>query len=134
MRYHKIEDLKIECIADEEDLKLFGITMDDLLERSEKGYFFFRKIKELAGIHEKMEWTNTAYSLQIKVLGENKISVTFSETISDYIINLKQSMALADEAMRPAMEMFIEKLEKEDPDIGRKLIANFEKNVREARE
>lgn len=133
MEYRKIEELKVECIAKESDLSLFGITMDDLLERSEKGFHFLRKIKELAGINQKMEWTNIAYSLQMKVISESEIRIIFSETIQDYVDNLKQSLPLADESMQPLLKQFIDRLENEEEETARKMISQFEKNVRDVR-
>ena len=131
MEYTKQEDLKVTCIASEEDFSFFGITFDDLLDRTEGGFRFLKKAKELAGASQKVEWTNTAYTLQISMLPDGRVALVFSETIPDYIENLKHSMVMADqETMEPLTE-FIKTLEETDEVNARKLIARFEKNIRD---
>ena len=46
MEYTKQEDLKVTCIASEEDFSFFGITFDDLLDRTESGFRFLKKAKK----------------------------------------------------------------------------------------
>lgn len=131
MEYSKVEDLKVRCIADSEDFELFGITVDDLLNRSEAGFRFLRKIKELAGANQGIEWTNTAYTLQISLLPEDRVMLVFSETIEDYIVSLKNSTPMADAATIGPLKDFIRTLEESDPVTAREYIKKFEYNVRE---
>ena len=37
MEYYKKADLKVECIAAQDDLDFFGITFDDILDRTPQG-------------------------------------------------------------------------------------------------
>ncbi len=37
MQYYKKADLKVECIASQEDFDFFGIMLDDIFERTEAG-------------------------------------------------------------------------------------------------
>lgn len=134
MEYRKQGALKVTCIASREDLEFFGITLEDLLDRTQQGYHFIKKVKELAGMNQKVEWTNVAYTLQIAMLEDGKISLTYSEQIPDYIESLRHSMVIADQETMQPLKEFITALEQTDEENARKLVARFEKNVRQTRE
>ncbi len=133
MEYHKKADLKVECIATQEDFDFFGIDLDDVLDRTEAGMYFLRKAKELCGMTQKVVWTNIAYTLNITMLPDNSVSFEFSECISDYVVSLKQSLVMADEETRGPLEEFISALEEAGEDEGRRLVAHFEKNIKAER-
>lgn len=133
MEYRKLDELKVTCIADAEDFAFFGITIDDLLDRTEGARRFLQRVKILAGQSQGVEWTNVAYTLQISVLPDGKVSLTFSEMLTDYIASLKHSAILADKDTIGPLEEFIQSLEREPEDKARQLVAKFEKNVRETK-
>lgn len=130
MVYNRKADLKVECIVSEEDFSFWGVTIDDILERTRAGMHFLKKLKELCAMTQKVKWTNVAYTLNILMLPDGRVSFEFSECISDYIRSLKQSMVLADEATKPPLEELIAALEKLDEESARKLVAHFENNVK----
>ena len=134
MEYKKHGDLKVTCIAEKDDLEFFGVTLEDLLDRTEQGYHFIKKVKELAGMNQKVTWTNVAYTLQISMLEDKRLSLTYSEEIPDYIESLKHSMVMADQATIGPLKEFITALENADEENARKLVARFEKNVRQTKE
>ena len=68
------------------------------------------------------------------MLEGGKISLTFSEEISDYIESLKHSMVMADQATMEPLKEFITALENTVEEDARKLVARFEKNVRQTKE
>lgn len=131
MEYHKKANLKVECIASKDDFEFFGVSLDDVLDRTEAGMHFLRRVKELCGQTQNVNWTNTAYTLNITMLSDERVSFEFSECIEDYIISLKHSMAMADEQTLGPLKEFIEALENADEDEARTLVAHFEKNTRE---
>lgn len=131
MEYKKKSDLKVTCIASPEDFEFFGITVDDILDRTPAGYNFLKKAKKLAGTTQHVEWTNVAYTLQISMLRDERVALEFSECIDDYVASLKNSMAMADEQTRQPLEDFIKMLEESDEDMARRLVARFERNIRE---
>lgn len=133
MEYHKKADLKVECIATQEDLEFFGITLDDILDRTEAGMYFLKKAKELCAMTQKVAWTNVAYTLNITMLPDDSVSFEFSESIEDYVSSLKHSLAMADKETRGPLEEFISALEEADEDEGRRLVAYFEKNIKAER-
>lgn len=130
MEYIKKSDLKVECIISEDDFDFFGVTPDDILERTPAGISFLKKAKDLCAITQKITWTNTAYTLRITLLSDKKMSLEFSECISDYAASLRNSMELADEATKKPLKEFIEALENSDEQTARQLVARFEKNTR----
>ena len=134
MEYRKLGELKVTCIVTKEDLEFFGIALDDLLDRTQQGFHFIKKVKELAGMNQKITWTNIAYTLQISMLEDERLSLTFSEEIPDYIESLKHSMVMADQATMEPLKEFIEALENSDEESARRLVARFEKNVRQTKE
>lgn len=131
MEYHKKASLKVECIVSKDDFEFFGVSLDDVLDRTEAGMHFLRRVKELCGQTQNVNWTNTAYTLNITMLSDERVSFEFSECIEDYIISLKHSMAMADEQTLGPLKEFIEALENADEDEARTLVAHFEKNTRE---
>ena len=133
MEYHKKADLKVECIATQEDFDFFGITLDDVLDRTEAGMYFLKKAKELCAMTQKVVWTNVAYTLNITMLPDDSVAFEFSECIADYVASLKNSLAMADEETREPLQEFISALEAADEEDGRRLVAYFEKNIKAER-
>ncbi|MBE5876694.1 MAG: hypothetical protein E7290_07375 [Lachnospiraceae bacterium] len=134
MEYRKLDELKVTCIAGAEDFAFFGITLDDILDRTEGARRFLQKVKTLAGQSQGVEWTNIAYTLQISMLSNQQVAFTFSEMIPDYIASLRHSLMLADIQTKEPLEEFIQTLEKAPEDRARQLVARFERNVRETKE
>lgn len=130
MEYYKKADLKVECIATQDDLDFFGITFDDILDRTPQGMHFLKKAKELCAMTQKVEWTNVAYTLNITMLSDGRVSFEFSECLEDYIAGLQHSLVMADSETRGPIEEFIRTLEQSDEENGRKLVAHFEQNVK----
>lgn len=134
MEYKKLGELKVSCIASREDMEFFGVALDDILDRTQQGFHFIKKVKELAGANQKVAWTNVAYTLQISMLEDEKLSLTFSEQIQDYIESLKHSMVMADKETIEPLQEFIAALEATDEENARKIVARFEKNVKNTKE
>lgn len=133
MEYIRKADLKVECIATQEDLTFFGITLGDVLDRTEAGMYFLKKAKELCAMTQKVTWTNIAYTLNITMLPDERVSFEFSELIEDYVVSLKHSLGMADEETKGPLEEFICALEEAGEEEGRKLVAHFEKNIQAER-
>lgn len=133
MEYHKKADLKVECVAAREDFDFFGITLDDVFDRTEAGMYFLKKAKELCAMTQGVEWTNIAYTLNITMLPDDSVSFEFSERIEDYVVSLKHSLAMAGDETRGALEEFIAALEGAGEEEGRRLVAHFEKNIKAER-
>jgi hypothetical protein len=133
MEYKKKSALKVECIASKDDFEFFGVTLDDVLDRTPQGFNFLKRLKELCAMTQNVEWTNVAYTLNISLLSDDRVSFEFSECLDDYITGLKHSLAMADEKTKGALEEFITSLENADEENGRKMVARFEQNIRDER-
>ncbi len=133
MEYHKKANLKVECTATQEDFDFFGITLDDIIDRTESGMYFLKKAKELCAMTQGVVWTNVAYTLNITMLPDGSVSFEFSECIEDYVMSLRHSLAMADEETRGPLEEFISALEEAGEDEGRRLVSHFEKNIKAER-
>ena len=83
---------------------------------------------------QKVTWTNVAYTLNITMLPDERVSFEFSERIEDYVVSLKHSLAMADEETRGPLEEFISVLEKAGEEEGRRLVSHFEKNIKAERD
>lgn len=134
MEYKKKSALKVECIASKDDFEFFGVTLDDVLDRTPQGFNFLKRLKELCAMTQNVEWTNVAYTLNITVLSDKKVSFEFSECLDDYIAGLKNSLAMADEQTKGPLEDFIKALEESDEETARQMVARFENNIRKERE
>ncbi len=130
MIYKKKSDLKVECIVTQEDFAFLGTTLDDILDRTEAGMCFLKRLKKLCAMTQKIEWTHIAYTLNITVLTDGRVSFEFSEHIEDYIRSLKNSLAVADAETSKPLQEFINTLERTDEENARRLIAYFEKSVK----
>lgn len=130
MEYRKKAPLKVECIASQEDFDFFGITFDDIVNRTQAGMRFLKKAKELCAMTQKVEWTNVAYTLNIAMFPDGRTSFEFSECIGDYIVSLKHSLAIADGETKEPLQEFIMALEQADEEDARRLVAHFEDNIK----
>jgi hypothetical protein len=133
VEYKKKSDLKVECIASQDDFEFFGVTLDDVLDRTPQGFNFLKRLKELCAMTQNVTWTNVAYTLNIGMLSDERVSFEFSECIDDYIAGLKNSLMAADEQTKGPLEDFIKVLENSDEETGRRLVSRFENNIRNER-
>jgi hypothetical protein len=133
VEYKKKSVLKVECIASRDDFEFFGVTLDDVLDRTPQGFGFLKRLKELCAMTQNVEWTNVAYTLNISMLPDERVSFEFSECLDDYIAGLKNSLVMADDQTKGPLEDFIWALENTDEENGRQMVARFEKNIRDER-
>jgi hypothetical protein len=133
VEYRKKSNLKVECIASQDDFEFFGVTLDDVLDRTPAGFGFLKRLKELCAMTQNVKWTNVAYTLNIAMLKDDRVSFEFSECLEDYITGLKNSLVMADEETKGPLKDFIAALEQADEESGRLMVARFERNIRNER-
>lgn len=131
MKFFELEPYKATCIVEQKDLDAYGITADDIFERTSSGYAFIHEVKKLTVKSTKREWPGCAFSMQISAYQNGDIALTFSETVEDFIHNLKQSRSLAG-GEQNMLDKLIQELEARDEEGARTLIREFEKNVSDA--
>ena len=85
MEYTRQSDLKVTCIATVDDMDFFGITVDDILDRTEAGLHFLKKVKELCGTTQKVTWTNKIEGRMKTALYVACVARTYRKAIDDYL-------------------------------------------------
>ena len=129
MKFIEVEKYKVTCILEPSELFVYGITIEDIMDRKPGIFEWMRSIKQKAIYATDYNWPGCAYSSQIELINNGNLAITFSETIEDFVYNLRQT-AIIDEASSQAINMLIERIESADEDTARAIIKTFETNVR----
>lgn len=128
------EQYKVACHIDRADLKLGGITMDDLINRTPLGNLFIRDAAKLARESTDYDWYGYGMTMQMDIF-ENETVLYFSEKIEDYVYNLKQSANALDEKQAEDVLQLVKLIEdQQDEAEARKIIQSFEENVKAIKE
>ena len=124
------EDLyKVACHLDRADLRLHGITLDDLIERTPLGRIFINRAAELAKESTGYEWPGCGFSMQMDFYPNDTVLI-FSERIEDYVYNLNQMAQTLPMDQKPLFEAMINQITNASEDEARTIIRNFEENVK----
>lgn len=129
MKFIEIEKYKVKCILEQSEMFAYGATLDDILSRKPGTFEFMRLIKQEVIRATDYNWPGCAFSSQIEVLENGELAITFSETISDFVYNLKQTM-LIDDNVSDTISILVERIEASDEETARGIIKAFEENVR----
>ena len=129
MEFYEVGQYKATCTLSQDDLIANGITADDIFERTLQGRQFIRKARELTVKSTKKEWPGCAFSMQISAYKNGGIALTFSETVEDFVYNLKQSRDMV--GGNKMLDDLIGALESRSEEEARVLIRQFEKNISE---
>lgn len=129
MKYIEIEKYKVKCILEESELFSYGATVDDILARKPGTMEFMKIIRQKVMEATDYDWPGCAFSSQIEVMKNGDLAITFSETIDDFVYNLKQIMTI-DESSANVIKELIDRIEESDDLAARALIKKFEENVR----
>ncbi|MCM1181017.1 MAG: adaptor protein MecA [Clostridium sp.] len=130
---HIVEEdtYKVSCHIDRRDLRAYGITADDIINRTPLGGLFIKKAAELAKESTDYEWPGCAFSMQIDMYADDFVLV-FSERIDDYLYNLRQSMLALPKEQAGLLDKMIVMVSMAEEEEARRIIRNFETNVRES--
>lgn len=129
MKFIEIEKYKVKCILEQSEMFAYGATLDDILSRKPGTFEFMRLIKQEVIRATDYNWPGCAFSSQIEVLENGELAITFSETISDFVYNLKQTV-LIDDNVSDTISILVERIEASDEETARGIIKAFEENVR----
>ena len=132
MHIEEEDRYKVACHLDRRDLRLHGITMDDLINRTPLGYMFIHKAGQLAKESTGYVWPGCGLTMQMDIF-ETEVVLYFSERIEDYLYNLQQTAYALDSEQTAGIEQMIDLIRKQsDEDKAREIIRNFEGNVKAA--
>lgn len=129
MKFIEIEKYKVKCILEESEMFAYGATLDDILSRKPGTFEFMRLIKNEVLKATDYNWPGCAFSSEIGVGASGNLEITFSETISDFVYNLKQTIII-DESSSDLINELVSMIEQSDEATARDIIRKFEENVR----
>lgn len=129
MKFIEIEKYKVKCILEESEMFAYGATLDDILSRRPGTFEFMRLIKNEVLKSTDYNWPGCAFSSEIEVGENGSLEITFSETIADFVYNLKQTMII-DESSSEFINELVSVIEQSDEATAREIIRKFEENVR----
>lgn len=101
MKFRRVNDTTINCIITQDDLKEYGLHIDDLFERKKEAEEFFRGIMAEAARQENFNLESEFASMKIAVLPDHSISLTLSEDPGASAA-IRKVRELAGKSVRPA--------------------------------
>lgn len=130
MHIEERELYQVSCFIDRRDMRQYGVTADDFVNRTPLAAMMISKARQLAKESTDYQWPDCAFSMEIKFYS-NMIELVFSERIEDFIFNLEQTKAAlpkeqADELLRVITMIRMA----EDEETARNIIRNFESSVK----
>lgn len=128
MKFFEIEKYKVKCILEESEMFAYGANLDDILSRKPGTFEFMRLIKQEVIKATDYNWPGCAFSSQIEVEEDGSLAITFSETIDDFVYNLKQTMII-DDSVADVIKVLIGRIEASDEETARGIIRAFEENT-----
>lgn len=130
MHIEEVERYKVACHVSRKDLRLHGIMVEDLVNRTPLGRMFIGKASELSKDSTEYDWPGCAFSMQMEFYPDDIILI-FSERIDDYIYNLRQTEMTLPQEQAEEFGKMISLISMSEEEEARRIIRNFEKNVRE---
>ena len=91
MRFKRINMDTVRCIVSETELIENGLQMDDFLQNDGKTEDFLRKIVSMAEEEVGFKVQGGPLSVQVAVLPEHLLALTFSERPDSNILNILQN-------------------------------------------
>ena len=134
MHIVELEKYKVACHIDRRDLKLNGVSIDDLINRTPLGHMFFHKAAELARESTSYAWTGCGSTISIDIY-EDEVILIFSEQIEDYLYQLQQTTAALDQDQADGIADMIRLIRSQpDEESARDIIRSFEAQIRKAQQ
>ncbi len=130
---HIVEEdrYRVACHVDRADLRIHGITLDDLIGRTPLGKLFMEKAARLSKESTDYDWPGCGYSMQMDFYSKD-IVLVFSERVEDYVYNLRQTMHTLPAEQAKLMEELIIRITTADEEAARELIRSFESNIKKS--
>ncbi|MBR1866015.1 MAG: hypothetical protein IJ801_05865 [Lachnospiraceae bacterium] len=128
---HIVEEdrYKVACHVDRGDLRLHGITMDDLINRTPLGRMFIQRAAELSKDSTEYEWPGCGFSMQMDFYSDD-IVLVFSERIEDFVYNLQQTAHTLSAGQAEQLNGLLLRIAMAEEDEARQIIRSFENHVR----
>ena len=85
MEFERIDAGTVRCILNKEDLEAYNVKIDDFFKNSSNIYDFMHEIIEMAEQEVAYKPDGNMLSMQVALLPENKLALTFYESQRDSI-------------------------------------------------
>ena len=128
MIIEQVAEYKVACHLYNLDMELYGISMEDLAERTPQGSKVIRKISGIVKKDSRFSWPGCAFSMEMQFFPD-RVSLVFSERIDDFLYNLKQTAVIMETSQARNLYEFIEEIEQLPEKEARKQIQHFEEKV-----
>ena len=123
MRFKRISTDTVRCIVTQDELKENGLEMNDFLSNNVKTEDFLRKMIEQAEEEVGFKVQGGPLTIQVAVLPENKLALTFSEKQAGNLMELLEGLRSAMSNLKHAAE------EKREEHVGEKPGNSDKRNV-----
>lgn len=121
MRFKRISTDTVRCIVTQDELKENGLEMDDFLSNNGRTEEFLRKVIALAEQEVGFKVQGGPLTIQVAVLSEDKLALTFSEKQGGNLMELLESLRSAMSSLSSAVnEKAKEKAAKESVSAANK--------------
>ena len=121
MRFKRISTDTVRCIVTQDELKENGLEMDDFLSNNGRTEEFLRKMITLAEQEVGFKVQGGPLTIQVAVLPENKLALTFSEKQAGNLMEILESLRSAMSSLSSAVnEKTKEKVAKEPVTAAKK--------------
>ena len=121
MRFKRISTDTVRCIVTQDELKENGLEMDDFLSNNGRTEEFLRKMIALAEQEVGFKVQGGPLTIQVAVLPENKLALTFSEKQVGNLMEILESLRSAMSNLSNAVnDKTKEKVSKEPVTIAKK--------------
>lgn len=125
MRFKRISTDTVRCIVTQDELKANGLEMDDFLSNDGRTEDFLRKMIALAEQEVGFKVQGGPLTIQVAILPENKLALTFSEKQAGNLMELLEGLRSAMSNLSNAVNE--KKKEKEPP--GETIVPPEKKDV-----
>ena len=95
MRFKRISTDTVRCIITQDELRENGLEMDDFMSNNSKTEDFLRKMIELAEQEVGFQVQGGPLTIQVAVLPENQLALTFSERQGGNLMELLEGLRSA---------------------------------------
>ena len=95
MRFKRISTDTVRCIVTQDELKENGLEMDDFLSNNGRTEEFLRKMITLAEQEVGFKVQGGPLTIQVAVLPENKLALTFSEKQAGNLMEILEGLRSA---------------------------------------
>lgn len=121
MRFKRISTDTVRCIVTQDELKENGLEMDDFLSNNGRTEEFLRKMITLAEQEVGFKVQGGPLTIQVAVLPENKLALTFSEKQAGSFMEILESLRSAMSSLSSAVnDKTKEKVSKEPVTAAKK--------------